>query len=223
MELQISSGLLAGWGKRDMDSNPFISSVTNRTGRRYSIACAYNIYRDGMQMSQKTGSIAIQIRRVSVIAENDLLGDGKDRFRTGGLAIQYRHFNTILGMSITTWTGEKGKRITESDYPSRRGYRETTRFGNYSHGIAALQVQHHLGYGQNVRVEAGVDAEQVRHLFQNRIIHDLCFLPARWVKTPSSHVPMLDTERNMYLFLPGQKILKPSFYGNIAANPSLFY
>ncbi|MDR1673306.1 MAG: hypothetical protein LBS09_07610 [Bacteroidales bacterium] len=223
MELNVSNGLLVGWGKRDADDNPFVNSVANHTGRRYSIAYACNIYRDGMQMNQKTGTVALQIRRLSIIAENDLLGDGKDRFRTGALAVQYRRFNNILGISIITWTGEKGKRVTESGYPSRRGYRETTRFGNCSHGIIALQVQHHAGYGQNIHAAAGVDAEQIRHLFQNRLTHDLCFLPAEWVKTPSSHVPMLDADENMYLFLPGQKIRKPSFYGNIAANPGLFY
>ncbi len=96
-------------------------------------------------------------------------------------------------------------------------------YGNYSNGLLSLQVQQDLGYGQSVRADAGIDAEQVRHVFQNKLIHDFAFIPAKWVNPKSSHVPMLDTEGNPYLFQPKQEVRKPTPYFNLAANPSMFY
>jgi len=222
-ELNSYAGLLLAWGKRDSVENPFIYNVSNQTMRRYSFAYACNFYYDGMGTSQKTGTIALQFNKISLISENDLIGDNKDRFRTGGTTIQYQHESVIFGISVLLWTGEKGERITGTNYPSRNGYKTLGRFGEYSHGILCLQARQYLGYGQNAQIAAGMDAEQIRHLFQNKIIHDLSFLPARWVKNPSSHVPMLDAEGKMYLYQPGQKIRKPTPYFNVAMNPALFY
>ena len=216
-------GALFAYGKRDSTINPFVNSVSNQTMRRYGFAYSYNIYCDGRGTSQKTGVIALQFNKISLITENDIIGDNKDRFRTAGATVQYRHESTVLGISVILWTGEKGERITGTDYPARNGYKKPERFGQYSHGILCLQAQQYLVHGQNVQASAGIDAEQVRHVFQNKIIHDMAFLPARWVKSPSSHVPMLDAEGNMYLYQPGQKIRKPAPYFNLAANPGLFY
>ncbi len=216
-------GLLFGWGKCDSIINPFITSVSNQTTRRYSFAYSYNIYCDGIGTSQRTGTFALQLNRVNIITENDLFGDNKDRFRTSAAVVQYRYKSTIFGINVILWTGENGPRIANTNYPSRRGYKEPVRFGSYSHGILCFQVQQDLGCGQNVQASAGIDAEQIRHVFQNKIIHDFAFLPAKWVKNPSSHVPMLDTENKMYLYQPGQKIRKPTPYFNLAANPELFY
>ncbi len=222
-EFDAYGGLLLAWGKRDSTDNPFVTNVSNQTMRRYGFAYSYNIYCDGIGTSQKTGTVAIHLNKVSIITENDLFGDTKDRFRTASAAIQYRYENSIFGLAVILWTGEKGERVTDTDYPARRGYKKLERFGSYSHGILCLQAQQYLDYGQNVRIDAGIDAEQVRNVFQNKIIHDEIFLPKKWVKYPSSHVPMLDTENKMYLYQPGQKIRKPTPYFNVAANPSLFY
>ncbi len=216
-------GLLLSWGKRDSIENPFITNVSNQTMRQYSFAYSYNLYCDRIGTSQKTGTIALQFNKISLITENDLIGDNKDRFRTAAATIQYRHESTILGLSVLLWTGEKGETITGSDYPSRKGYKTPGRFGKYSHGILCMQAQQDLGYSQNIQAGAGIDAEQIRQFFQNKLIHDLCFLPAKWVKNPSAHVPMLDTEGNTYLFQPRQKIRKPTPYFNLAANSGLFY
>ena len=222
-EFDSYGGILLAWGKRDSTDNPFITNVSNHTMRRYSFAYSYNLYGDGTSTSQKTGTIALQFNKVSLITENDLIGDNKDRFRTAAATVQYRHESTVVGITVILWTGEKGDRIVDTDYPARRGYKTQGRFGRHSHGILCMQAQQYLGYGQNAQASAGIDAEQVRHVFQNKIIHDWAFLPARWVKNSSSHVPMLDTEGDMYLYQPGQEIRKPTPYFNIAANPALFY
>ena len=222
-ELNSYTGLLLAWGKRDSMENPFITNVSNQTKRRNSVAYSYNIYGNNMGTSQKTGTFALQFSKISLITENDLFGDTKDRFRTGATSIQYQRESVILGVSLLMWTGEKGVRVSGTDYPSRNGYRVQGRFGQYSHGILCLHARQYLGYGQNALISGGVDAEQIRHLFQNRIIHDMAFLPARWVKNPNSHVPMLDTEGEMFLYQPGQKIRKPTPYFNAAVNPALLY
>ena len=216
-------GLLVGLGKCDSVKNKFVNNVSNQTMRRYSFAYSYNIYRDDIGTSQKTGAIALQFNKLSLITENDIIGDNDDRFRTAGVTVQYRHETTVLGLSSILWTGEKGERITGTDYPSRNGYKKQGRYGQYSHGILCLQARQYLNYGQNIQASAGIDSERVRHIFQNKIIHDFAFLPARWVKNPSSHVPMLDADGNMYLFQPEQKIRKPTSYFNAALNPALFY
>lgn len=217
------AGALLSYGKRDRIDNPFITSVSNQTGRRYSLAYSHNWYYNRIGTSQRTGTGALQFHKISIITENDLWGDNKDRFRTAAVTVRYRHEKTVLGVTVLLWTGEYRKRITDSDYPARKGYKEPERFGGYSHGILCVQGQRYLDYGQNVRIDAGIDAEQIRHVIQNRIMHDFAFLPENLVKKPGTHIPMLDTEGNQYLFLPGQKIKKASPYFNFAANPNLFY
>ena len=222
-EFDSYGGVLLAWGKRDSTYNQFITNVSNHTMRRFSFAYSYNIYCDGIKTSQKTGTFAIQFNKIELITENDLIGDNRDRYRTAAATVRYRHESTIVGISMILWTGEKGDRMVGADYPSRKGYKIQGRFGQHSHGILCIQAQQHLGYGQNAQVSAGIDAEQIRHIVQNKIIHDWIFLPSRWVKNPSSHVPMLDTEGNMYLYQSGQKIRKPTPYFNVAVNPALFY
>ncbi len=216
-------GTMLTWGKRDDTENPFVTNVSNQTGRRYGIAYSYNIYCDGIGTSQKTGTVAVQLNKISIITENDLLGDNKDRYRTAAATVQYRHESSVFGLSAILWTGESGAKVTDTDYPSRGGYKESGRFGKYSHGILCVQAQQYLGYKQNLQAAAGIDAERIRHVFQNKIIHDYAFLPADWVKKPGAHVPMLDSEGNPYLFRPEQKIRKSTPYFNLAANPALFY
>ena len=223
LEFDSYGGLLLAWGKRDSTINPFVNNVSNQTMRRHSFAYSYNVYCDRRGTSQKTGAVALQINKISLITENDIIGDNKDRFRTAGATVQYRNESTVFGISVILWTGEKGERITGTDYPARNGYKTQGRFGQHSHGIFCLQAQQYLDYGQYFQASAGIDAEQVRNVFQNKIIHDMAFLPERWVKNPSSHVPMLDSDGNMYLFPYGQTIRKPTPFFNLAVNPGLFY
>jgi len=222
-EFDCYGGLLFAWGIRDGTENLFINSVSNQTLRRYSIAYSYNIYRDGIGTNQNTGTIALHFNNISLITENDIFGDNRDRFRTAAATVQYRHKTTVYGVNLILWTGETGERITETDYPSRKGYFEQGRYGQYSHGILCMQVRQYLDYGQNIQASAGIDAEQVRNFVQNKIMHDMVFLPSKWVNHQSTHVPMLDTDDNLYLYQPDQKIRKPTPYVNAAINPGLFY
>jgi hypothetical protein len=69
----------------------------------------------------------------------------------------------------------------------------------------------------------GADAEQIRNALQNRVMHDLIFTPEKWHLSNNAHIPMIDSEGNMYLYKDDQQIRKPSFYFNLFLNPSVFY
>jgi hypothetical protein len=99
-----------------------------------------------------------------------------------------------------------------------------SKFANCSAGLLSLQANMLLPYyNQEVQGNLGVDAEQVRNTLQNRIIHDLAFLPRKWRSERNAHMPMLDENGNQYLYKPGQKIRKAGTYVNGFLSPSLFY
>eukprot|EP01030_Chromulinospumella_sphaerica_P009988 gene9988-9793_t len=142
---------------------------------------------------------------------NDLLARPElDRFRTGGILVQYQYRDQLqLAVNCTMWTGQMGNnRILVSNGFFPYGYMDTTggHYTQYSHGLLSTQAKANLGHGQIAQANLGVDAEQVRNFVQNRLIHDLAFLPKKWHNPRNCHLPMVDTAGNPYLHLPGQKI-----------------
>jgi hypothetical protein len=220
-------GVLGAFGKRQTIYNPFLSSVSNQTGYIYGLAYSFNAYWNRIKTTQQTGTIAFHFDKVELITENDLLArPALDRFRTGALLLQYRHENILqVGLNCTMWTGKMGfANRNDKTYPAP-GYMDTTGsvHPRYSHGLLSAQAKFNIGYGQNVQANIGVDAEQVRHVFQNKIIHDVCWLPKKWFERKNCHIPMLDVKGNQYLFKEGQKIKPEKFYWNIFSNAGLFY
>jgi hypothetical protein len=120
------AGGLLSCGKRDSIRNPFISSVSNQTMRPFSMAYSYNIYAGHAGTNQKTGTVAFQFNKISIISENDLWGDNKDRFRTASASVQYRRESAIFGVSVILWTGESGASIKDTNYPARNRSEEHT-------------------------------------------------------------------------------------------------
>lgn len=232
IELQTTSGFLLSFGKTKADSNYFFSPIANQTHKKNSFAYSYNIYFNKIKTTQTTGTLAFEINNFSIVTENDIFSRGYyDRFRTGALLLQYRYNNISFGINNLLWTGANGKRVDDANYPSRFGYIDlsNSQYGNLSHGILGLQFQYvptknYYTYGnQTIQFNAGVDAEQIRNVVQNKIIHDMYFLPKAWQKTKNAHIPMISEDGNAYLFKENQKIKKPSLYLNGALNPSLFY
>jgi len=80
-----------------------------------------------------------------------------------------------------------------------------------------------LPYQQTWQGNIGVDAEQVRNTVQNKLIHDMVFLPKAWRPKTNCHIPMLDKNNNAYLFHENQEIKSPRFYLNAFTNASCFY
>jgi hypothetical protein len=68
-----------------------------------------------------------------------------------------------------------------------------------------------------------VDSEKVRHIVQNRFIHDMDYLPEQWVATENPHVPMRDADGGQYLFKEGQTLKPAEPFLEFSMNPSLFY
>jgi hypothetical protein len=225
-EIGAAVGLCLGYGKHTNDTNLFVSSIGNQTGYKNSVAYSYNLWFNNIKTSQVTGIIALQFNRVSVIAENDLLAKPYyDRFRTGAFLIQYQTRNFQYAVNCTMWTGQMGKTMRNDSLYPYKGYQnlDGSVYGNLSHGLLSGQVKYANQYGQYLQANAGVDAEQVRNVMQNKLIHDMVFIPAKWNKANNVHLPMIDREAKQYLYKDGQKIRKPALFINAYLSPNVFY
>ena len=226
LEGTASLGLVFGYGKHTTDTNLFLSSVSNQTQLKNSIGYSFNYYFNAIHTSQQTGILSFQFNQFNLIAENDLFARPKlDQYRTGALLIQYRHKNTQFGINSTLFTGKMGKKIMDKDYPFSHIYKDTTggKYAHYSHGLLSAQFQYILPYSQKIQGNIGIDSERVRHIIQNRLLHDLIFLPKPWRRQNSAHIPMLTEDNTPYLFKENQKVKSPHFYYNLFTNPNLFY
>lgn len=226
-EIVTSAGAVFGYGAKQTCYNPFLSGVSNQTGYTNSIGYSYNMYwPHKIKTRQQTGTIALQFNNFSIITENDILGHSYfDRFRTGAFLLQYQYQNKYqFALNCTMWTGQMGNKITGNpNFPA--GYMDTTggTYTNYSHGLLSAQCKMYLDQGQNVQANIGIDAEQVRNFVQNKLIHDMVFIPRKWYKPINAHIPMLDTEGKQFLYELGQKIKRPELYWNIFSDAALFY
>lgn len=235
-EIRLSVGTLLGFGEKQEYNSPFLSQVGNQTGYTHSLGYAYNFYVDDVKTSQRTGTISVEVDRFFLITENDAFADPiLDRFRTGTMLFGFEQDGWRITINSLLWTGDpasKGRRnLRVEDYPARFGIVDLSdaTYGRYSHGVLSLQVERYVplgedvNWGQVIRAEMGLDAEQVRHGLQNRLIHDAFFLPKKWNKVQNRHVPMLDVNGFPYVFLDNQKIRKPRFFGQLHLNPALFW
>ncbi len=226
-EAVTSLGAVIAYGNKQNYFNPFLNSVSNQTKHRYSVAYSYNAYFNKIKTKQSTGTIALQFGDISLIGENDLFAHPTvDKFRTGAFLIQYQYKNIFQSaINCTMWTGKMGNCIRDNKEFPYVGYLDTVGglYTKYSHGLLSAQFKLNVGYGQNAQLNFGADAEQVRNAVQNRLIHDMIFLPRKWYKPINCHIPMLDREENQYLYKKNQKIRKANFYWNAFSNASLFY
>jgi hypothetical protein len=225
-EFNAALGLCLGYGEKTHEKNLFISSISNQTRYKNSVAYSYNIWRNKIKTSQVTGIVAFQFNRFSIISENDLLAKPiLDRFRTGAFLLQYQNKHFQYAINCTMWTGKMGAGIrTDSLFP-KAGYLTTTDgvYSNLSHGLLSAQVKYANQFGQYLQANAGVDAEQVRNVVQNKMIHDMPFIPSKWNKAQNHHIPMIDTTGNQYLYRKDQKIRKPKLFLNGYTSPNVFY
>lgn len=225
-EFAPSIGVIISFGRNDSLKNLFINPLGNQTIKRNSIGYAFNYYLNNIKTSQATGTVSFQFGNFQIISENDLFAGGiRDEFRIGSFLAQYRDKNFQYGINYTGWTGTRGSRVDDPNFPSRKGYMDMSHslYGNVAAGMLSAQIQYAAPYGQILQGSIGIDAEQVRNFFQNKLIHDLIFLPKKWHLMAGSHDPMIDSEGKMYLYKKGQKIRPVKLYLNLFANPNLFY
>jgi len=229
-ELQLALGAQFGFNKMDTVLNKFIGITEKNMPYKNSVGYAYQRYFDGQKTSQATGIIAFTIDKISVVSENDVFAGGlghRDRYRTGALYVGYQYRDTKLGINTTFWTGDYtgSKKVTDSNYPARFGYvsDNVNTYGNFSAALLSVQVKQLLPYQQIVRANIGVDDEHVRNAIQNKTMHDLPFLPRKWMQTEQVHIPMLSKDGKQYLYLPEQEVKPTSLYFNLGMNSGLFY
>jgi hypothetical protein len=175
-----------------------LDGLNHQTKKDIGVAFNYLIYTDNAGTSQFSGGWGLHLKNLSIRFENDVFGgQSKDRFRTGILSFSYRRewFKATAGMYI--WTGEtRGshwERIASDKMPS--GYRslEDLPYGRTSHGIFYGGVQFLMPYGMIAHLRIGADSEHFRHFFQNRLMHDLMFLPKK-IERNTPHYPRLDED-----------------------------
>ena len=230
-EMQTTTGLTLGYGNEASEEMLFLLPFFHQTGRRYALTYAIHFYHDKIGTSQRSGSVALQFNRIHLLMENDVFGSfkGDDQFRTGAFAIFYQRENWLLELKSVMWTGAtRGKMVndyTNENYPCRWGYRDicNAQYGRHSNGVLGVQVHRIFDYGQVGNIGTGIDSERIRNFIQNKIMHDLYFVPKSWVKTQNKHLPMLDEKGLPFLFQDGQKIKPASWYLNFALNGERFY
>ncbi len=222
-EAQIKTGIVLAWGKKQNSPNPFLNEISNQTGRAYSIGYSYNFYIDNVQTSQKTGTLGFSIYDFRLLMENDFLAFvDSDKYRTGLLSIYYRIGQTQIGIQQASWTADAyalGTFGVQNDsFPSPYGYRDitATSYSPCSVGSLNINIEQAVNYGQYLGFSLGIDAEQVRNIMQNKLVHDSFLL-----KNP--HIPMIDQNGHPYLYLEGQKIRSPKLFLQFIANGSSFY
>ncbi len=225
IEASVSLGLVYSFGGIDTTENYFYSPVSNQTGNKNSIGYSYNFYLNGIATSQRTGTISFQFGQYSIIAENDIFAQPKlDRFRTGAFIFTYQKDKFQYAINTTLFTGEMGKRVTDENYPFNHIY-ENTEGGKHtecSHGLLSAQVKYAGPYQQIYQGNIGIDSERIRHIIQNRFIHDILTMP-RITGNVNAHIPMLLEDGTQYLFRKDQQIRAPKFYWNAFSNASIFY
>ncbi|OFY96469.1 MAG: hypothetical protein A3K10_00010 [Bacteroidetes bacterium RIFCSPLOWO2_12_FULL_31_6] len=225
-EFNAAVGLCLGYGQKTQDENLFISSISNQTSYKNSVAYSYNIWLNKIKTTQVTGIIALQFNHFSMISENDALAKRfLDRFRTGAFLLQYQNKDFQYSVNGTMWTGKMGSGVRNDTIFPEPGYINTENgvYPKLSHGILSAQIKYANEFGQYFQANAGIDAEQIRNVLQNKIVHDLPFFPKKWNKAQNLHFPMIDTKGEQYLYRKEQKIRKPKLFLNGYSSPNVFY
>ncbi len=195
-EFRTDLGLVLLAGRRDARVDFQLDGLIHNTEYNYGIAYNYLWYYDQAGTSQRSGGWGFHFKNAALLFENDIFGgQGKDRFRTGHLMFSVRNENWKYYGGLYLWTGETAnsmwERITLPSCPSGFRLLEDLPYGRTSHGIVYGGFNYHLGYNQIVHFKLGVDGENIRHFAQNRLIHDLIFLP-KSVKRNTPHYPRLN-------------------------------
>ncbi len=224
-----TNALLIPFGPQIKEINPFFTAFTHQMPRKSSFGYAYRHYFNKINTGQGVGIVLFQDRNLHLYFENDFLkwNNNRDEFRTGAFGIRLRTNRTMYDLNIITWTGQtKGSKPQKKEsYPCRWGYKDCSGllYSNYAHGIISAGIQHVLPQGQIGQFSIGLDAEQIRNFFQNKLLHDAYFIPKKWIKIKNYHYPMLDEKGNPYLYEKDQQIRKPTLFLRTGFNGEAFY
>lgn len=207
-------GLVLLGGKRNLVQDFQLDGLSHQTNFSNGIAYNYLWYFDQAGTSQRSGGWGLHIRYFSFFFENDLFsGQGRDKFRTATLQAAYRYQDWKFFSNVFLWTGETRNSFWNRTPLPRcpNGFRclDSLPYGRTSHGIWAFGATRNLVFNQLVTLKTGFDSEQVRHVIQNRMAHDLVFLPKRMERN-TPHYPRLDP--NGLPVFERELVRKPRFF-----------
>ena len=229
-EAQFYSSVQVLWNESNKYNRHLLNEYVIMANKRNAAGYLWRYYLDQANTSQATGGVNVSSGQFTFIMENDFLGFYKghhDKYRTGSWGVFYNKNDFLVMLQSTLWTGNANEsvRILNSNYPNQNAYKDLSNahFGKLSHGILALRLDGALGLGQTYRIESGIDAEPVRHFFQNKLIHDLIRKthPSKPQRNP--HVPMLQPNGMPYLYQPNQDIKPAEWYFQMGMNNFMFY
>jgi len=233
LEHTVTSTVNYDWGDRLEPDDNDLSYIKFIDSRRFKNSVGYSWQRffNTIGTSQNVGTLHMRFNKTVTQFSNDVFANtnGKDRYRTGGFAFGFYDEKTLYIAKLLIWTGDSHckemQKIRDSDYPARWGYRDITdcNYGRLSHGILSLGVSHDVGYGQMLGGQIGMDSEYIRNYVQNRVFHDLYFVPRFMNKTKNLHLPMKTEDGENYLYEDGQHVRPNRFVWQFSLNPSSLY
>ncbi len=190
-------GLILLGGERSNTIDFQLDGLNHQSPYNYGVGYNYLWYYDNAGTSQLSGGWSLHLKKFALYMENDVFGgQAKDRYRSGHFAVNYRYEDFKFGTGFYIWTGETDgavwERIPSIDCPYGFKILEDNPFGKTSHGILYSSVFYNGPYGQNVFLKLGVDDENIRNFVQNRLIHDLIWLP-KGIERKTPHYPRLDS------------------------------
>lgn len=196
VENRTAVGLVLLAGKRQTAPDFLLDGLNHQTNYNLGVGYNYIWYNDNRGTSQASGGFGLHVREFSIYHENDVFGGkARDRFRTGHFYLSYRHNDLRYGIGVNLWTGETAGSRWEDIHMDKcpNGFRilEDLPYGKTSHGILYGSVSYRLPYGQIATIRLGLDSENIRHGFQNRLIHDELIWPFK-TKRNTPHYPRLD-------------------------------
>lgn len=199
LENRTNLGLLLLGGKRQMLPNNYFTGLTHNSNYNNALGYNYIWYFDNAGTSQRSGAFGLTLNKMSILFENDVFGgQAKDRFRTGHLQFSYYTELARYSFGMNMWTGEtNGSPRLKPTENCPNGFKNLTKlpYGKTSHGVMYFGAQYQLPFNQLIRWRIGMDSEEIRHFFQNRLTHDLIFLPKSFPRN-TPHYPRLDKNGN---------------------------
>jgi len=188
-------GVVLLGGKKNTSESFFFNDLKHQTTYNHGIGYSYIWYLDNRGTSQLSGAFGIHIKEFSLYHENDAFaGQARDRFRTAELLLSYRYQQFEFGTGIKLWTGEsrnaKWQKIPGAKHPYGFKILENNPYGKTSNGILYISGNYLSPFKQVINFKAGIDSEEVRHVVQNRMFHDLIFMPKSFKRT-TPHYPRL--------------------------------
>lgn len=158
------------------------SGVEYYLGNSWSLGYYHTKFISG-ESSQHIGNVITSFKDWTFTFENDMIGDTGDRYRTHASVLSYKD----MSIGLNLYTGDPAK-----DKGLRRIIEDDGAYGTYllaSDGEDPDKYRLGILYFRYKIFRLGANSEYIRHIIQNRMIHDT-------VKSPQ--FAMRDGQWNLY-------------------------